>query len=284
MTALSFSVDGVPLNTLAYDIDASLSRRSLGASRSADVVMPGVHGVQPGFATADTKDIALSMWVIGADENGYVPPDDTRLALFDANLDHLLALFGRRRPFWLTMTMGDGTSRKARGRVAQAIVPGEMDLQGSTPLARFTVVIELIESFWQDVNPVTHTQGFSANGTWWMTNFYGTTAPINDSVIVVTGPVTNPKITCPSTGSWVQYTGTVAGGESLTIDCASWTATKAGTNVITSLTYGGYGPQFATFEPEYNSSSKQWGVRLQGSGSGMSGSTTIAVTAARRYQ
>lgn len=284
MTTLSFSVDGVPLNTLAYDIEASPSRRSLGSARSEDVVMPGVHGVQPGFSTADTKDIALSMWVIGADEYGNVPTDDTRLALYDANLDHLLALFGRRRPFWLRMTMGDGSTRKARGRVVQSVIPTEADLRGSVPLARLVFVIELIEAFWRDESAVTHTQDFSSSGTWWMTNFYDTTAPINDSVIVVTGPVTNPRITCPATGSWVQYNGTVAGGSSLTIDCASWTATIGGTNVIANLTYGGYGPQFVSFEPEYNSSSKRWGVRLQGSGSGMSGSTTIAVTAARSYQ
>ena len=283
MTTLSVTVDGVPLNTLAYDIELSSSRRSVAGGRTSDIVLPGVNGVFAGPVASEAKDFAISMWVIGADASGNVPTNsDQALALYEANLDTLLGLFGtRHRTQTIQMVVGDGTTRVAQGRVVDAVAPRE-DLQGAVPLGKLTVVYELVESFWRSPSTVGFTQTFTAGGTWWMPQFDGSNAPAEDLLAVVDGPITNPKVTAPSTGSWVSYKGSIPAGQSWTIKSETWATTINDVNVIRDISYGGFGSRFLTFAPERNGGS--WRYRVSVSGSGMGAGTGITVQGRKAYQ
>lgn len=283
MPTLSFSVDGVPLSSMASDIEASSSRRSLGGARVSDAVLPGTNGVVPGPMTHDVRDFSLSMWVIGADSSGNVPTDGTQLALYEANLDNLLALFGQRHKLLeLSMVVGDGTTRRTRARVTNAFAPNER-LDGAVPLAKFTVIFDLVDVFWSDAGTVTDTHPFTTNVSWWANNFYGTTAPIEDAVVTITGPISNPGITCLATGAYVQYNGSLTVSDTLVIDCSTWSIKKNGVSVAGSSTSTSPDGRLLTLYPERNSSNGKWGIRYTTRGSGMGTGTSITVTARRKY-
>lgn len=283
MATLSFYVDGLSLSSMASDIEASSSRRSLGAARVSDAVLPGTNGVVPGLMTHDVRDFALSMWVIGADSSGNVPTNGTQLALYEQNLDNLLALFGQRHKLVdLSMVMGDGTTRHTRARVSQAFAPNER-LDGAVPLAKFTVVFDLVDVFWADADNVTESRSFTTNTTVWASNFYGTTAPIEDAVVTITGPISNPGITCPATGAYVQYNGSLAAGDSLVIDCSKWSVKKNGTSVAGSTTSTSPDGRLLTFYPDRNGAVAKWGIRYLTRGTGMGAGTSVSISARRKF-
>lgn len=280
LPSLSYTVDGVPLSSMAYDVEASASRRSLGAARiTGDVYLPDTHGVIPGTAVHDTKDLALSMWVIGADSSGNVPTDGSQLALYEASLDKLIGLFGQRHKILtVSMTTGLSTVRQARARVVQAFAPSE-DLQGAVPLAKFTVILELIDGMWQDpsVGSSTHT----GRTTFLPAFLIGGTGPIADAKFTIAGPVTNPRLTNPVTGAWCQWTGNVNTGESLVIDCAAWTVKKGSTSVMSGFSYSAASGSFLELTPRL-SAAGVWEVPVQVGGTQLSGGEPKLTIEARR--
>lgn len=109
--------------------------------------------------------------------------------------------------------------RQAWCKTADALVP---DVQGTgTYVARLSVVLEIPGTFWQD--PVDLDWTYTATkstGTWTkeITNLQGGTGPIEDSVVIVYGPCTNPKVTDPASGAWVRLNMTVPAGQAWLID------------------------------------------------------------------
>lgn len=61
-------------------------------------------------------------------------------------------------------------------------------------------------------------------------------------VFTFTGPISNPRITNPSNGIWVEVDVTVGAGKLLVIDCGAWTATNDGVNAIGSVRHSGAFP------------------------------------------
>ena len=91
-----------------------------------------------------------------------------------------------------------------------------------------------------DAGPVPLTDG----AVFTLNNLGVSTAGIDATKIEFTGPVTSPRIEIPSMpGEWVQYTGTIGAGVTLTIDCASWavTATAGFVPNPSAITHGGSG-------------------------------------------
>ena len=57
------------------------------------------------------------------------------------------------------------------------------------------------------------------------------------AVLTLTGEIVDPVLTCSSV--WVKYTGTVAAGTSLVIDCSAWTALNDGADVSGDISHEG---------------------------------------------
>jgi hypothetical protein len=81
---------------------------------------------------------------------------------------------------------------------------------------------------------------------------------MEEHIIVVSGPATNPRITDPATGSWVQYNGTIATGTDWQVDATNYTSRTGssllftiggGTNAIALTSQGGGGQRLMALQP-----------------------------------
>lgn len=124
-------------------------------------------------------------------------------------------------------------------------------------------------------------------------------AIINDARIRVIGPATNPRITCPGTGDWVQYSGTVASGQQWRFDATTlraWTGpsstdwdSNTGMTVADALTsFGGNGTRLnGTFRlgPELGMGTDpdNWNWPISASFSGGGSATSVQINARKAY-
>ena len=185
------------------------------------------------------------MWVLGCDIDGVVPGTRAgRRQLFERNLRALIRLFGYQgNTITLSRTLfGDYLDSSVPNKVtARAIVEGftSIETMMARQRAEMTVVLTLVDSFWSDVDKTTDSTTASAIVPQTLNISNTGTAPIDDSVITITGPITAPKITCAASGSWIQYNDALAAGQTLVIDSGNGTAKVGNTSVITKVAHGG---------------------------------------------
>ena len=135
-----------------------------------------------------------------------------------------------------------GVARECYGEVTGTLTP-----RGIGQLAaRFALEVGVPDGVWQgvaevsDAGPVPLTDG----AVFTLNNLGVSTAGLDACKIEFTGPISSPRIEIPSMpGEWVQYTGNVPTGATMTIDCGAWSV--AGTAGFTpnpaSITHGGSG-------------------------------------------
>jgi hypothetical protein len=89
-----------------------------------------------------------------------------------------------------------------------------------TYVARLSVLLEIPAVFWQDPVELDWSYTAPSTKTWTreVTNLRGSTAPIEDAVVIVYGPATNPKVTDPASGAWVRLNMTIPAGQAWLID------------------------------------------------------------------
>lgn len=107
--ALPITVNGVRLDSLAYNVETLTGQRSLPRTRNRDVVVPGLHGVVPSrYDDYEAGELGLRMWVRDVDENGDRPTADVHpKQQLDRNLDRLFGLF-QSGPSLLDVRMATG--------------------------------------------------------------------------------------------------------------------------------------------------------------------------------
>ncbi|MGX9924102.1 hypothetical protein ACWIG4_30110 [Streptomyces sp. NPDC002248] len=178
------------------------------------------------------------MWVRGTDDDGYVL-ESTRTQFFD-NIDQLTKIFQPGDGLLEVIhTLPDGSQRRAWAECTEAIDFSVQDNSGGQPLGKFSVALKMPSPFWEE-RTVTEIQlPIPANQQ--LDQLSGTTAPIEDALILVTGPVTNFRIEALlgeaslENPTWLQYNGTIAAGKVLRIDCGTWTLTGVGMTADYSL-------------------------------------------------
>jgi hypothetical protein len=223
-------VNGVDLNTLAYNISTRTGRSRTPPRRGKNVQIASQHGdVQvPGKKYAGNS-LVLPMWVIGADEDGNVPRDGSMRALMHHNLDRLLRIFGAP-VVELLDPMPDGTVRRITGEVLDIIDP---DIQAGGTRAQFSVTVQTWSAFWEDTSVVSAAK--VGTGVWDVVAFEGATADMDDCIVEFIGPCTNPRLTSPS-GIYVAYNAIFTGSQQMRINCADWSLD--GTNMTESYIPG----------------------------------------------
>lgn len=222
-------VDGVRLDTLANNIETLDGRYALPAVRNEDILVPGVDGIIPIWNQSwETNDYVLSMWVNGLDADGLMPVGSNERQEFEKNWSALARLFGvRHRPLVLRRTMGDGTVQTANARVITAVTP---KIEGRF-FGRFTVLLEIYNTFWRDETLKVHDSPFTVN-TDIILNGFNETHPIKDAKITLTGAaVANARITDMASGHWISLPQSLAAGATWVIDCAAGTSKVGATNV-----------------------------------------------------
>lgn len=283
-------VDGVSLDSYAWNVEAK--KRIIPAARSADQVIPGTDGVaaslnddlEPGLMT-------LSMWVVGVDQSGVIPVGSSGMAQCRANVDALAHLFGKRHALLSVTETVDaaGTQRQAWCKVVDTIEP-EIRAGG---VGRFTVSLTVPEGLWQDPTTADWSQASAVAGTVYeVTSLQGSTGPVQDAVIAVTGPVTNPQVNDFTTSAYVRLNAALPAGQVWRVNVGTWStrygsglslasADTAGTDGQAVTVYGGGNARFLRLQPSLSAGARR--VRLSLSGSGFTSATAIAVRARRKF-
>lgn len=250
-SAIPMTVDGTRLDTYAYNIETIEGRIGMPAVRGANPSVPGRHGsLYVPNKTFDDASIVLKMWVIGADVNGGVPT--TEMTEFRKNIDALMLLFGKRGSLLDVRQTWPAGVRQALCEVRQAF---DLSARAIQPQAKFNVSLDIPGTFWQDVSTSDYASAtnLTSGTTLTMAAYDGATAPMEDHMLIVRGPATNPRLTDVLSGMWVQYNGTIATGTDWQVDSSIWSSRTGagilftaggGSNAIASTTYGGGGPRF----------------------------------------
>jgi hypothetical protein len=173
----------------------------------------------------------------------------------------------------------DGSIRRALVSFEEMSDPNVM--AGGTR-AEFTVAYTIPSVFWEDEDARTQsaTAGAALPKNLDLTSFDNMTGIIEDAVITVAGPVTNPRITDAETGMWVQYTGTIATGTSWVVDAGAFTSKSGtGTDLMKDTTHGGS----YRLLPISNLFGTSTSPRLVLSGSAGGATTNLSVTARRKW-
>lgn len=227
--AQAWEYDGVDLTRYGYNIELHGAPLSTPGRRGENVIVPGKTGRLYVPKKLDQRVQTLRMWVINEPVDGGTGSEANMLA----NLDVLRGLFARDGQHTLRFTFGADT-RVATVEVMQAI--------DFVPLAfnqayRFAVDFLMADPLWYaetatPVGPVTITSDpqdeiFTNPGT----------HQNEGSILTLQGPLTDPILTLD--GVWVKYTGAIAGGSTLVIDCGAFTALLDGVDVSGNITHSG---------------------------------------------
>jgi hypothetical protein len=134
----------------------------------------------------------------------------------------------------LVHTLPDGSQRSVVGEVLEVIDFTSMAGGGR---AEFAVSLVVPGAFWSDVDSITAT--FSGTGVWSPSAFSGATAPMDDLQVTFVGPSNNPRV--QSGDVWLRYGAVLTAGQSVILDCASWSLTGGGGLVPNygAVTHGG---------------------------------------------
>jgi hypothetical protein len=267
MTALTprtVIIDGIRLDSFAYSITSRTGWESTPGLTGGNIRVPGRDGEIWQAKDYGTGQIVLDLFVQGTNADGAIPAGSTAEKTFRANIDALLATFSKRSGL-LTVDkeIEDGSVRRNFAEVGSVIQPDYLD--GNT-VATFTVELIFPDPLWKSTTITTST------GTGSLSVFAGITAPISDAIITVAGPATNPRVTDTVSGAWIQYTGSVSGGSSWVVDCATFSSKIGGSSVIAATTFNP-GPRFFSLTP---SSSLIPSITL-------SSGSSISIAAARRF-
>lgn len=272
-TTYILTVDGVTLNTLAYNVRTKTGRWNVAAVRGANQQLPGRHGTlfspQKVF---DEGSFVIQGYVLGQSVAG--AKTLTGKQYVETHVDTLTQLFGKRGALLdVRQVRVDGTTRQA---FAEVVATYGFDSMAGATRAEFAVELVIPGAFWQDTGDVTFasTIGIGAS-TQTLTQFVGATAPMDELVYTVRGAATNPRLTDPTTGQWVQYTGTVSASLDLVINAKTWAATNNGTAVLANMSHGGGARWLVT--------SGVASPQVTLSGSGFGANTRLTVVGRRKY-
>ncbi len=273
----SWTVDSQNLSAFAYDIQTFDGLDDVPSLEGENWSAEQEHGAiwLPKFFGEASKTV--TMLVSNADSSTGVVPTalDQQRAKVDANLDTLVRIFYRpRKLIDVRRTLSGGSIRQAFCEVASGIRPNTVGLNS----IRVAFELKIPGSFWQDATDVTSAQynpGSNVN----ITEFNASTAPMANLKYIITGPITNPRVTDVESGSYFQYNGTVGASQTFTIDSlnmSSLVGTGGFTPVAANLIHDG-----ATRWLELNSTLS--GTLINFTGTSTTGATKLQIIGRRKY-
>lgn len=246
------TVDGVRLDTYAWNIRTRAGRDLTAQVKTANIDVPSLDGELwvPGKKVGPGR-LVLKMWVQGCDANGAVPADQDTYWQYRQNLDALRLMFGVRHRQLLvqqTIRTSPAVIREALCEVTAVIDPETV--VPSVYAAEMTVELSVPGAWWQDPVDTDWDSGGSlvSAAVQNLTSFAGATAPMNEGYLVLDGPATNPVWTDQPSGHFVALDRALLTGEQWVVDMTNWTSkigtgiafTANGTSVASQTRYGGY--------------------------------------------
>lgn len=279
MAEANWWADEVLLSHFAWNI--SSKTMSTPPFRGEHLTLAQRSGVVPTLnRPRDPSEFSLSMWVIGVDTtDGSIPATKTlRRTQFDSNLNTLIRVFTQDQRLIRFKHENAAGNRVCDALLTDMISPETM---AARQRGQFTATFMVPAVFWRDENTTSTASTASATlpKDLPLTHLVGGTAPIDDAVITVAGPITNPRVTDLETGNWVQYTGTVPTGQNWVVDAGAFTSTVNGASVRSLTTHAGH-PRFLYIPARYGNTNIPT-VRLTGTAGGTA--TRLTVSSYRKY-
>lgn len=229
------SVNGVSLQTLAFNVETwGGDKEAPPPLRGDDITIPYAAGRMWTPRVVDSRTITLSMWVIGADSNGFAPSSGTRRAEFEKNWkmlrsllwtpDAQITLTKRFRPYGSTTV----TTASAKAQYIGGLRPS---MQGRER-AMFTVDLLLSDPYFYGSEIELDFAAGATTRT--ITPTILGDARTTDIDIDFLGARSTPKLTNSSLGHSVTYDEGLAAGNIATLDVkgfdARWGATAPATS------------------------------------------------------
>ena len=154
---------------------------------------------------------------------------------------------------------------------------------------KLTVELIINDAYWQDADDITWTSptGNGAIATHSLTTFAGSSAPIEDAIFCIDGPITSPRLLDPATGHAVTFDGAVPAGKQWVLNARTFASTvgasqgfaNTGTSVVTQTrAVGPYSPSMYTITAEASSP-----PRVKLAGSGVATTTRLRIRGRRKY-
>lgn len=272
MTTESWVVDGVNLTDFGYDIMTFDGLDDGPPVVGNNIAYPQSHGQRfvPKYFDQSVKTIQMLVRTVNGSTGVDGATLDAMRQNYDANLDKLSLLFGRRRKLLnVVRTLSDGSVRQADCEVISSIIPTTVGRAAS----KIQISLNVPSGFWADqASSTLLTTAPASNVT--LSGAAGGTAPITDAVFAITGPITNPKVTDVETGSYFQYAGTVADSSTMTVTNSNMTVTNGNADVMTHIGNNNW----LTLYPSITN-----GYQLSFSGTGTTGATSLTVTGKRKF-
>lgn len=270
-------IDGVSMRTPGYNISTRTGTFGMPARRGEDLVIPGSSGYT--FVTNKPFEAGygvLAIWAIGVNpSNGTIPATHLlRQAQLRTNVETVMRFF--TKPHKLSVVRAKQPDTTWRAASVQWVEWDEPAIMAGTTRAEWAIGFTIPSTWWADESAATNsaTAGATLPKTLSLTNFAGMTGIVDDAVITVAGPITNPRVTDSETGSWVQFTGTVNNGQSWVVDAGAWTSTVAAASVIANTTHSGSYRLFSI--PNAYGATTTPQVVLSGSSGGAATNLTVA--------
>ncbi|WP_188197213.1 hypothetical protein [Nonomuraea sp. SYSU D8015] len=225
-----YTLDGVPLDHPAgcWKLKRGTQRRPLPGARAVRVTVPGRAGELPIVGLDhELTSFSLVFTVTGATPSG----GHGGFPQLEANLEALSALLGVRHRL---MTLRYQAGSIVRVADVTIVAASEPELWVGAARARLTAVVEVPSVYWRDETVTTWEGSANASGQP-ITTLAGSTAPITDSLIRVTGPATNITIRDAATqgavGLLTSGSNSITASERLLIDSAAMRAAVVTTDI-----------------------------------------------------
>lgn len=215
------------------------------AARGENQELLGIEGVAWREKLLGAGQIPITLGIHGARWDGFqwLVPDraSAERALYEANLDRLLRLIGRRNREIVAMRVyPDGSRRQCRAEVTPSITP---QMTGDA-FGQVQFVLTVLGGVMEDVDQITSRLAYRVTGpdtqTLEVFSLEGQTASCADAEVTVYGPCTSVSIVDAETGRGVSYPAALSSSDVLVIQPdGRFAATKNGTSVITSVQFSG---------------------------------------------
>ncbi|WP_424533627.1 hypothetical protein ACOZ38_25160 [Sphaerisporangium viridialbum] len=223
----TYSLDGVPLDHPAgcWTLKKGTQRRPLPGARAVKVSVPGRSGELPVVGLdLEATSLGLAFVVTGATPSGV----DGGYEQMERNLEALGAVLGVRHRLMSLKYQAGSIVRVADVTVTSASEP---EISTGAARARLTALVEVPGVFWRDESESTWLGSANTLGQV-VTTLAGSTGPITDALLRVTGPAVDVSIGDIATGGWVLRPGGLVAGQRLLIDCGQMRAA-----IVTSNTW-----------------------------------------------
>jgi hypothetical protein len=235
-------INGVDVVNCGYVLLPDLSPIGTApAKRTGNVAVAQRHGaVRTPHKRYDVNTFPLLLWIRGVDPITGAVPADPADQFYD-NYDALMRIVAAEQ-LHLEHVRPDGTSWFLDAEVLDRVdhMKYQWASNGSVGLS-----LTATDPFWRTAGTVTAnvvSSGLPTDAV--LTAFAPSTAPIEDAVVRLNGPASNPILR--SGDYFLQYNRVLTAGQWVQIDCATFTITTAGVvKDYASLVHAGLGPWFA---------------------------------------